>query len=59
MALDPAPLSRVDLSRCAEVKSHHVVLEPQKFASSINYSCPLYHEDKTAFDVAHVSTRAA
>ena len=57
MALDPEPLSRVDLSRCAEVKRHRVVLEPHRFASNINYSCPLYHQEKTAFDVSHVKGR--
>jgi hypothetical protein len=57
MALDPKPLTRVDLSRCAEVKDHHVVLDPKLFASNISYSCPLYHQDKTAFDIPNVNSR--
>jgi len=55
MGLDPEPLSKVDLSRCADVKVHHVVLDPQKFAANIGYSCPLYHKDKRTFDINHVN----
>ena len=56
MALDPKPLSRVDLSHCTEVDSHHVVLEPQTFASNVNYSCPLYHSNERELDVPNVSS---
>jgi len=55
MAIDPEPLSRVDLARCAKTESQKVVLEPQRFAANVSYSCPLYHKDRTSFEIEHVN----
>lgn len=51
--IDPLPLRKVDFKACpsSAVKTLHLQLDPDRFAKNIRYGCPLYHRDKTSFDL--------
>ncbi|MES1242782.1 MAG: N-acetylmuramoyl-L-alanine amidase-like domain-containing protein [Acidobacteriota bacterium] len=51
--LDPMPLRRVDYSTCpnSAMSKMHLELEPARYQKNIRYACPLYHMDKTSFDL--------
>lgn len=51
--IDPLPLRKVDLRSCesSAVKTIHLELDPERFTRNIKYSCPLYHMNRSTFDL--------
>ncbi|MGZ3686912.1 MAG: hypothetical protein ACXVBW_01345 [Bdellovibrionota bacterium] len=50
MALEPAPLERLDLGTCAAPLREKVSIDFDHFRSSHGFSCPLYRTDLREFD---------